>query len=242
MKSSRVSAGEVDGAGGETPRTSHLLIVAGPSGVGKSTLMARLARHDIPPALLAHLPGDVSEWPQLLAADINKVTPEQAAGFADGLVLHYNLTRCIEFGGFRGDPALSLIERADRVTVVSLVASPERVATQLVERYIRASAGRSRLRVHAAILRISVLSALISKLQWFTWLVDEAEALARSHRVPDLCVGWLRRYWLRAWLAGCYDEWRAFAVAVIPPEAQHIYLEPARSLPFARYEWRLRLR
>jgi hypothetical protein len=118
-------------------RITHLLIVAGPSGAGKTTFRTRLAARHLPKEIAACLPSGAEKWPQFerlhfksdpypWPSELHEIDQEQIPG----VVLDYKVTKM----NYRADPALILLERADLITVVNLVPTLDRLVNQLSHR------------------------------------------------------------------------------------------------------------
>ena len=106
-------------------RIGHLVVVAGPTSAGKSTLIERL-RSD--PAVRARIGLDEGGWlfdNAHLAALPN--------GPIERLVLHYDILRPWgrSIRSYGRDPALDLLDVAERVTVLTLMASPATMLKQI---------------------------------------------------------------------------------------------------------------
>jgi hypothetical protein len=111
----------------------HLVVLAGASGVGKTTLLQWLRTGDPRArALLAALDLHGFEDAPSLHAHESWRSPSRRM---ERLWLHYDMNRATRFParGFEGDEALSLLQLAERVTCITLWASPEVVT----ERHLR---------------------------------------------------------------------------------------------------------
>jgi hypothetical protein len=119
---------------------SHLLIVSGVSGAGKSTFLRQLAKKELPDHIRAQFPPDAEKWVQLdfgIKLWLPIILQLAKKSEISGLVLHYDLTRDqLLTGGYHGDKVLSLLEVARDITVINLQPPFERLALQLWDRAI----------------------------------------------------------------------------------------------------------
>ena len=108
-----------------------LLVVAGPSGTGKTTFMRMLQAGELDPAVEAALPGGAREWPQF--GHNRRDVPTTSGPF----VLHYSTTYAPRRrSGFEADSVLAPIRDADRVVVVTIHAGANRILEQLQGRQV----------------------------------------------------------------------------------------------------------
>ena len=118
----------VEGSHNDGWAVGHLIVVAGPSGVGKSQLIRILAQDDVLRARLGVPKGTADLRPR-------KVTARRARAI-DALILHYDLLRVLHWGipAYECDPGLSLLDAADDITFLTLRTSPERLRAQVEQR------------------------------------------------------------------------------------------------------------
>jgi hypothetical protein len=117
----------------------HLLVVAGPSGAGKTTFIRLLANGELPKELQALFSDYRRNWPLSGAGveegiRIDKYT--QGTSF-DGLVLHCDLVRLAKenLAGFDHDTLLrKLMSCATEITVATIKLAPDALASQLLLR------------------------------------------------------------------------------------------------------------
>lgn len=113
----------------ERPVIPELIVVAGPTSAGKSTLVAELQAGGSA-TLAGHVAlSEPSRWLAVGASHLDDVSVDGA----QGVILHYDLLR--PYGRstvtFRRDEALDLLGSARKVTVVTLLVSPSRLQQQL---------------------------------------------------------------------------------------------------------------
>lgn len=104
----------------------HLVVVAGPTSVGKSTLVERLAKD---PAFAAGFGLDPGPWTVTHAATVRKLP----RGRHEHLLFHYDFLRPSRSGmrSHDRDPVLQLLAVAERVTILTLIAPRNRLGQQL---------------------------------------------------------------------------------------------------------------
>lgn len=118
-------------------RIGTLVIVSGPTSSGKSTFLKRIAEGRLPAALAAELPASSRSWPMTGAGQLlqtqHTATPSLPAHDLEGAVLHYDFLRPFATGcqDYPRDQALDLISCAEKVVVVVLRPSRERLSRQL---------------------------------------------------------------------------------------------------------------
>ena len=107
-------------------RIGHLVVVAGPTSVGKSTFSDRLMRDA---EFRAGFGMEKEPWTLTQAATAS----ELPAGHHERLLLHYDFLRPSRTGmrSHDRDPVLHLMRVADRLTVLTLVAPRSRLREQL---------------------------------------------------------------------------------------------------------------
>jgi hypothetical protein len=111
-------------------RIGRLVVIAGPSGVGKSRLWEHLARDT---TLAARLGLEQPErWTHATALELRELeTPE-----VERLALHYDILRPLRGGArlYERDEALEVLGCAERVTVLTLHCAPSRLVQRLESR------------------------------------------------------------------------------------------------------------
>lgn len=116
----------------------RLLILAGPSGVGKDRFFQDLRAGTLGGAIAAHIPKAAVGWPTLLLQDHAIWMAEFEAGARSGrptagAILHVDTTGVCE-GTSQAAPALAAIALAEVVTLVRVVAPADRIADRLLHR------------------------------------------------------------------------------------------------------------
>jgi hypothetical protein len=116
------------GAAGEW-EIGHLAVVAGPTAVGKSWLIARLAEDD----RLRERLGVGKDTPAFEAGGLLKL---RSLGPIGRLVLHYDILRPYHkrFASYDVDPGASVLGCAEEITFLTLRTTPERLLAQLDRR------------------------------------------------------------------------------------------------------------
>lgn len=113
-------------------RVEHLVVVAGPTASGKSTLIREILANRLPEVGMRIGIEDLQEWPCIYAHPITELTEQTF----EGLILHYDFL----WSPYRrnakphdGDRALSLLEGAREVSFVTLWTPPARLERHLIE-------------------------------------------------------------------------------------------------------------
>lgn len=116
----------------------QMLVVAGASGVGKSTFMERLADGALEPSIAGHLPPDAPAWPLIGPRHHPEWLPQMRERARDGhrtagAVLHMDTTGLHETP-HEFAPAMQIVDLAQSVFVVEVRAPSHRVMTQFLDR------------------------------------------------------------------------------------------------------------
>ena len=168
----------------------HLILVAGPSGGGKSTFMKRLSAGDLSNEIVRTLTIEAVGWPQ---TDCKTFLRDKQANLWDdlqGVVCHYDIMRpfSLRFDGYADDPGLTVLDAAKKKTIVSILPRSE----WLVEQFCRrAEAERSSKSANA-------WRRFLNRLQ-----LRDANVLKPNHKRL------LSHYRDADWLQQRYDEWLA---------------------------------
>lgn len=109
-------------------RVKRVVVVAAPTGAGKSTLIRELLSNRLPQLATRLDITDVSQWTAVKAKEIRKardVLPET-------LILHYDFLRPDKTWpkSYERDPSLRLLDCAEEVAVLTLWTLPERLRDQ----------------------------------------------------------------------------------------------------------------
>jgi hypothetical protein len=119
----------------------QLLMVAGPSGSGKSFFMSAIAAGRLASDLRFQLPAEARSWPHadgksFLACGPATHTRSGALKRQPGLVLHYDIMRPYSYGygSYEADPALAIMKTSRQIVVVSLLPPVERLVRQFLAR------------------------------------------------------------------------------------------------------------
>jgi SAM-dependent methyltransferase len=104
----------------------HLVVVAGPTSSGKSTLCARLREDAGMQQQFGMQPGS---WPLVGSSEVPKMQP----GRLDKLIFHYDFLRPsrTSIHSFDRDPSLDLLKVAEKVTILTVATPRRRLAEQL---------------------------------------------------------------------------------------------------------------
>jgi len=107
-------------------QVGHLVVVAGPTSAGKSTLSSRLLQDD---ALQRRFGLEPGEWEFLQARDTRRMSP----GRHERVLFHYDILRPTRnsIRSHERDQALDLVKVAERITIITIVTSRDRLRQQL---------------------------------------------------------------------------------------------------------------
>jgi 2-polyprenyl-3-methyl-5-hydroxy-6-metoxy-1,4-benzoquinol methylase len=112
-------------------RVNHVVVVAGPTSAGKSTLIEKLLAGQIPDVAQRLAIPDLQKWPVVQAREM----VELSGSTFGNIVLHYDFLRPSARGlhSYEKDEALHVLRAADRISIVTLLVPPERLVRQLTE-------------------------------------------------------------------------------------------------------------
>jgi hypothetical protein len=111
---------------GQRPIT-HLLVVAGLKGAGKSTLIRALRRRALPPEIASLLPQESANWPEIPAGTSHRWLPAMVRR-AEPAILHYDLYLFAKTG--TEFPAAQSLSFARQLTVIDILPTVDRLAMQ----------------------------------------------------------------------------------------------------------------
>jgi len=111
----------------------RMLVVAGPSGAGKTTFLSHLASGALSPDIRSDLPDGSEDWPQVAARSLDNYLRTSSSTDASAISLHYDLNNAVRFAAstFAEEPTGQKLLHAPEVVVVTIEASPERLIAQL---------------------------------------------------------------------------------------------------------------
>jgi len=119
----------------------HLLVVAGPSGGGKSYFIDLLKMNALPPDITRLLPGGCAEWPLSEANNMMKEGLSEDALLAasspgSGTILHYDITfiRRLALTDYNRDPFCAALLDAERIDIVYVKPEKQRLVQQFNQR------------------------------------------------------------------------------------------------------------
>lgn len=148
------------------------LIVAGPSGVGKSTFLKGLYSGRLASDLRSLLPSDVHRWPMAHCSAPHQWQWAVSGPPGPGIVIHHDITHSWRTHGQEPGraPFWQILHRCDRVTLVVLQLPPRRLLVQW---------SLDRLGMHPWKVRPRRLLAILA------WRVLRGVRLLRRSRRPD---------------------------------------------------------
>lgn len=195
-----------------------LLLVAGPSGAGKTVFINQFRKGTLAPELRQLLPANAERWPQIGANDCMKrgvgiagVLPEPWT--AAGGVAHYDTAYIHRFGldGYEHDPIAELFETVGRLIVISIMPDAAALTAQFDQRITRLN---SRKKPSHLLWKQYVRRPLLRLLG------DIKGGAPRGTR---------ELYEDPAWIERCHEAWVAYAERLIDskPGSSHVALEPA---------------
>lgn len=198
-----------------TPRQT--LLISGPSGGGKSTLIHQLAAGTLAPEISSRLPATAGRWPIIEANDVVKgdLSTEsllQPSSQDDGWLIHYDIVfiHCCGIKRYEDDPAMDLLGGTAPLHVVFVRPDHQSLLEQYHRRFSQHQKTKSRgSRLWARFVRrpLRRMMAPFTRKR----LLTTAELYARNN-----------------WLAGCYRQWETFLhhLAVRHPGSEISIVEP----------------
>jgi hypothetical protein len=183
-------------------RLDHLLVVAGPYGSGKTTLVAQIAAGALPEEVARLVPRGAERFPQTSGRKTYIAATNAPAPGAGGLLLHYNTLRppVHNIASFAADPVLRVFDLAEHVTVLTLRPPLPQLLRQFVDRSLveqQASSAGSRLR-RGTVGRLARRAppgplAVTPEPEGADRLVGRYRRIYRNYQTP----GWLDAWWRR---------------------------------------------
>lgn len=133
---------------------SHVLLLCGPSGGGKTTFAEQMRQGLLPSDIESLLPAAKCQWPVIdvtnqMRRDIQANGEEAVASrfsVPSQFVLHYDITTVYRYGlaGYASDPALRMLRLARKVQVVFVCPDVQRLSLQYMGRFAERQARKSR--------------------------------------------------------------------------------------------------
>jgi hypothetical protein len=113
-----------------------MLIVAGPSGVGKSAFLSDLASGNLSREIWANLPIGCDCWQEVAARGLSAHLEGRSPIDRSNIALHYDLNNTIRLGAsnYFENPTAEGVACTKEIVVVTIRASSERLQAQLLHR------------------------------------------------------------------------------------------------------------
>jgi hypothetical protein len=241
------------------PAIGHLLVVAAPAGAGKSTFLAQLRSGELPAAIRAKLPPSVEHWAQLEANAgqpfLSALSDAERRTSIPGLAFHYDTTcKWVWYGhDSREDPLKQLLELAQKVTIVNLRPSAERLTRQLSQRELKMRGshvlrGRKFVWKVGETIRTAARSLLSGAARFVppVWIESAKQSpsllwMSKNLRAPTQKSSWVKiaHYERQEWLDELHARWQAHLRSLAGSvRYEQIDLEPDPSAPpGAHYCW-----
>jgi hypothetical protein len=197
-------------------RRRQILLVAGPSGGGKSTFIRLLRAKQLSSQIAGSLPPEAESWP-LVTANFRKSEPSEdsapAGGPAhpSGLIVHYDTTFPHRHGihNYEADPALQILEHADRLCIANVLPAHDQLVAQFDRRHQRRHGSKNLARKawrHGVRIPFNRLRALLG---------------GQRRETMDL-------YATPEWVRSSCEQWDAFVKSVMrgKPGSTVLQVEP----------------
>lgn len=218
----------------------HMLIIAGPTASGKSTLTKELVAGRLAPLKMRIGINNLNEWPRMASGSVLRRTDLELKQ----LILHYDFLW--SYPGSNGDMlggqrALSIMDDARELSFVTIWTPPVRLERQLIEGRLRVPMPATFIQVlkarvfrmlpHFAIVGVSKIPPLKQINRWLPGhpIINHLLAL-RVYSKPDQ-------------VAATYRLWLQFCDRHISKTRAHVIVEFDRELKFySRAEWETHIR
>ena len=220
-------------------RIEHLLIVAGPTGCGKKTLIREILASRIPEVQTRIGVENLQECPWMGAHLIARLTELELKR----LILHYDFLWSsdgskVEMPG--GQSASSILEGARQVSLVTVWTPPARLERQLIEGKLQTPLQANNVQVLKAGIFRRLPYFAIRGLSRFPFLKQINHWLPRRPFIHHLLL--LRLYTRPNEVVAMYRRWFQFCDRQIPKTRDHVIVEFDRELKFySRDEWENRI-
>lgn len=194
---------------GRRRRIRHLTIVAGASGVGKSTFMDHLATGRLDAKFeRVGLPA-LGRCPTLTASDVHRLPAE-----VDRIIIHYDMNRAARWPSknFETDEAIMLLDIAERGSILTLWADPETLTARKQDRIASLTGSNDRGGRLLKAIRHGVRAARTGSIE----RVDMARRLRRQHWDIDFFA-------TPGSVARLYEQW--FSASRISRVSEHWILD-----------------
>ncbi|WP_162917178.1 hypothetical protein [Dongia deserti] len=157
----------------------HALIVAGPSGAGKTSFVREFRAGRVPAHIRRHLPQGAETWPQFCCSRHEEweafVVETEAAGGIPGFILHYDIT--YKWYALKHqlweDPLWPMLHRCEAATLVEIRPTQRR----LLDQWILGRLGVPRWKLHARKLLAPLAKCLLQAVGYLR--------IAKHPRIPD---------------------------------------------------------
>jgi hypothetical protein len=229
-------------------KIDHLIVVAGPTASGKSVLLSELRAHRLPELQEQIGVGNLQDWPQITTRALIRQTDLEL----DHIILQYDFlwpypSSVMEAVEWR---ALSVLEGARQISVVTLWTPPARLAGQLIDGRFRGPVNRNtpqsarragpaealRMKAFRLMPRAAILG--LTKLPWLKQLNRRLPTSALVHHLVAL-----RIYTDAERAITMYRRWFEFCDRRIANVREHVIVELETKLKFySRNEWETRIR